>query len=89
VDGNRVAEAGPHTLIGEAALEYKQKRKASVIAITRCKCLAIYKADYDSAVSLFKSQQKQLNQNILRRLYVIGGWNIIKIKGFSRILNEI
>lgn len=32
VDGNKVAEAGPHTLIGEAALEYKQKRKASVIA---------------------------------------------------------
>lgn len=58
VDGKKVAEAGPHTLIGEAALEYKQKRKATVVALHRCKCLAIYKADYDSAVSLFKSSQK-------------------------------
>ncbi len=55
VDGRKIAEAGPHTLIGESALEYKQKRKGTVIAITKCKCLAIYKADYDATVSLFKS----------------------------------
>ena len=89
VDGRKVAEAGPHTLIGEAALEYKQKRKASVQALTKCRCLALYKADYDSAVALFKSQQKHMNQNILRQLHVIGDWNIIKVKGFSRLLNEI
>eukprot|EP00347_Sterkiella_histriomuscorum_P004455 403360397 len=89
VDGRKVAEAGPHTLIGEAALEYKQKRKASVLAMTKCKCLALYKADYDSAVALFKSQQKHQNQNLLRQLHVIGDWNIIKIKGFSRLLNEV
>jgi CRP-like cAMP-binding protein len=55
VDGRKISEAGPHTLIGEAALENKQKRKASVVAITKCKCLALYKADYDSTVALFKS----------------------------------
>ena len=89
IEGNKVAEAGPHTLIGEAALEYKQKRKASVLAITRCKCLAIYKADYDNAVAFYKSQMKHKNQIILKQLPIIGQWNIIKIKGFSRILNEV
>lgn len=56
VNEQKIAEAGPNTLIGEGALEYKQKRKASVIAKTKCKCLAIYKSDYDTAVALFKSE---------------------------------
>ena len=89
IDGNQVAEVGPHTLIGETALEYKSKRTASAIAMTSCKCLAIYKADYDSAVAVFKQQQKHLNQGILRQLTVVSNWNIIKLKGFSRILNEV
>ncbi|CDW80017.1 c-gmp dependent protein kinase [Stylonychia lemnae] len=88
VDGKKVTEVGPHTLIGESALEYRSKRRASVIALQKCKCLALYKADYDSTVSLFKAQQKLQNQNLLRRLHVIGDWNIIKIKGFSRKLYE-
>jgi len=33
VDGKKVTEVGPHTLIGETALEYKQKRRASVVAL--------------------------------------------------------
>ena len=55
INGEKVAEAGPHTLIGESALEYRSARNASVIAQKKCKCLAIYKSDYDSSVALLKT----------------------------------
>ena len=55
VAGNIVADKNPNDVVGEAALQHKQKRKATVIAATRCKCLVIHKDDYDNAIDLFKT----------------------------------
>ena len=89
VNGKKVAEQGPHMIIGEKALEHKQTRTATVVALQKCKCLAIYKVDYDKTLALLKTQHKKQNQNILRKMQVIGDWDFIKIKGFSRELSEI
>jgi CRP-like cAMP-binding protein len=55
VDGNDVAEKGPNDVVGEAALQHNSKRKATVLAETKCRCLVISKNDYESAIDLFKT----------------------------------
>jgi CRP-like cAMP-binding protein len=54
VDGNEVAQKYPNDVMGEAALQTKQKRRATIVANIKCRCLVIYKDDYDNAVDLFK-----------------------------------
>ena len=55
VDGYKVAEKNMNDVVGESALQTKQKRKATVTASVKCNCLVISKNDYDSAVDLFKT----------------------------------
>ncbi len=38
---------------------------------------------------LVRTEQKRQNQKMLRSVKVIGKWNIIKLKGFARMLNEV
>ena len=68
VDGHQVAEKNPNDVVGETALQTKSKRKATVTALTKCKCLVISKNDYDAAVDLFKTLQKYKTNEILRGL---------------------
>lgn len=58
VDGKEVAFKNINDVMGEAALQTKQKRRATIIACVKCRCLVIYRDDYENAVDLFKSLQK-------------------------------
>lgn len=66
VDGNNVAEKNQNDVVGEGALQHKLRRRATVIAVVKCRCLMIFKSDYDSAIDLFKSKQKHRTQLILK-----------------------
>ena len=55
VDGKEVAYKNNNDVMGEAALQTKQKRRATLIACVKCRCLVIYSNDYENAVDLFKS----------------------------------
>ena len=88
VDGNEVAEKNANEVVGEAALQHRQRRKATVVASTKVKCLAIMKNDYDSAIDLFKTLQKHKIDTILQNLSFLKTWNSVKIKAFSRVLSE-
>jgi len=88
VDGHQVAEKNINDVVGETALQTKSKRKATVIALTKCRCLVISKNDYDSAVDLFKTLQKYKTNEILKQLKPLESWDSMKIKAFSGILSE-
>ncbi len=66
VDGHDVADKNPNDVIGETALQTKSKRKATVRALTKCRCLIITKDDYDNAVDLFKTLQRHKTNEILK-----------------------
>ena len=58
VDGKEVAYKNVNDVMGEAALQTKQNRRASIVACVKCRCLVIFRDDYENAVDLFKSLQK-------------------------------
>jgi CRP-like cAMP-binding protein len=41
VDNSQVAEKQQHEVVGEAALQTKQRRRATVVATVKCKTLVI------------------------------------------------
>lgn len=88
VDSNKVAEKNTNDVVGETALQTKTKRKATVTAMTKCRCLVISKNDYDGAVDLFKTLQKHKTNEILKQLRHLQGWDSMKVKAFSSILSE-
>lgn len=88
VDGNQVAEKNVNDVVGEAALQTKQKRRATVVAITKCRCLVISKDDYDSAIDLFKTLQKRKIHLIMNQVSLLKSWNLVKIRAFTQLLSE-
>lgn len=83
VDGHQVAEKHANDVVGETALQTKQKRKAAVKAYQRCRCLYITKDDYDVAIDLFKTLQKHKIYSVLQQTSWLSKWNLYKIKAFS------
>ena len=53
-------------LMGEAALQKAEKRVCDVVAHSYCKCLLLYKEDYESALANYVENQKIDNKALMK-----------------------